>query len=74
MPYSVEITLADPPSSDEDPGLPMYLLPDMFDTIGEAKDAAAAHIASLGRDPVTVLFAITDQNGLTIMTSADVKE
>ena len=72
MPYSVEITLDDPPSADGDDGIPMYLLPDTFDTVAEAKDAAAAHVASLGRDPATVLYAVTDQNGLTIMTSAEV--
>ena len=71
MPYAVEITLADPPSSDGDDGIPMYLLPDTFDTIADAKDAAAAHIASLGRNPATVFFAVTDQNGLTVMTSAE---
>ncbi|WP_238245373.1 hypothetical protein [Methylobacterium iners] len=66
--------MADPPSSDKDAGIPMYLLPDMFDTVADAKEAAAAHIASLDRDPATVLFAVTDHNGLTIMTSADATE
>jgi hypothetical protein len=71
MPYAVEITLADPRSSDGDDGIPMYLLPDTFDTVADAKDAATAHVMSLGRDPATVFFAVTDQNGLTITTSAE---
>jgi hypothetical protein len=71
MPYAVEITLADPPSIDGEDELSMYLLPDTFDTVADAKDAAAAHIAELRRDPVTVIFVVTDQNGLTIMTSVE---
>ncbi|WP_244472218.1 hypothetical protein [Methylobacterium sp. Leaf108] len=51
--------------------MPMYLLPDTFDTVGDAKAAAEAHIAGLPRDPATVFFAITDQNGLTVTTSAE---
>ena len=74
MPYAVEITLADPASIDGEDGLPMYLLPDTFDTVGDAKDAAAAHIAGLERDPTTVIFAVTDHNGLTIMTSAEASQ
>ncbi|KQT78217.1 hypothetical protein [Methylobacterium sp. Leaf466] len=70
MPYAVEITLAEPPSADGDDALPMYLLPETFDTVGDAKAAAEAHIAGLPRDPATVFFAITDQNGLTVTTSA----
>ncbi|TXN71592.1 hypothetical protein [Methylobacterium sp. WL6] len=71
MPYAVEISIADPSSLDEENMLPMYLLPDMFDTVADAKDAAAAHIAGLGRDPATVIFAVTDHNGLTIVTSVE---
>lgn len=71
MPYAVEITFADPPSVDGENGLSMYLLPDTFDTVGDAKDAAAAHIAGLERNPQTVIFSVTDQNGLTIMTNAE---
>lgn len=73
MPYTVEITLADPLSPDGDEDLPLYLLPGNFDTVADAKEAAAGHIAELGRDPATVLYAVMDQNGLTVMTSSEAR-
>ena len=70
MPYTVEITLADPPSPHGDDDLPMYQLPDTFDTVADAKDAAERHVADLARDPATVLFTVLDQEGLVVGSNA----
>nr|WP_080577110.1 hypothetical protein [Methylorubrum extorquens] len=69
MPYTVEITLADPPSSED--GLPIYALPESFDTCADAKEAAADHIAKLGRPPSTVMFTVMDRDGVTVATGDD---
>ncbi|MBB2965127.1 hypothetical protein [Methylobacterium sp. R2-1] len=66
MPYTVEITLADLPSSEN--GLPIYPLPETFDTLADAKEAAADHIAKLGRPPSTVMFTVMDRDGVTVAT------
>ncbi|CAO4194738.1 hypothetical protein LFADAHJC_LOCUS3096 [Methylorubrum extorquens] len=69
MPYTVEITLADPPSSED--GLPIYRLSESFDTLADAKEAAASHIAKLGQPPSTVMFTVTDRDGVTVATGDD---
>lgn len=69
MPYSVEITLADPPSFED--GLPIYPLPETFDTVADAKEVAADHIAKLGRPPATVMFTVMDREGVTVATGDD---
>ena len=70
MPYTVEVTLADAPSPKGDDDLPMYQLPDTFDTIAAAKDAAERHVAGLTRDPATVMFTVMDQEGLVVGSNA----
>jgi hypothetical protein len=69
MPYTVEITLADSPSHED--GLPIYPLPKTFDTLADAKEAAASHIAKLGRPPSTVMFTVMDRDGVTVATGDD---
>lgn len=69
MPYTVEITLADPPSSED--GLPIYALPETFDTLADAKEAAVGHIAKLGRSHSTVMFTVMDRDGITVATGDD---
>lgn len=70
MPYTVEITIANPPATTEDEAPSMYQLPDEFDTIADAKAAAADHIAGLACDPATVLFHVQDREGLTVATNS----
>lgn len=69
MPYTVEITLADPPSSED--GLPIYALPETFDTLADAKEAEVGHIAKLGRSHSTVMFTVMDRDGITVATGDD---
>lgn len=74
MPYTVEVTLADPPSPTGEAETQMYPLPETFDTIADAKEAAIGHIVGLGRDPEAVLYTVMDQNGLTVMTSLEMSQ
>ena len=70
MPYAVEITLAAPPSAEEAEPT-MYQLPEMFDTVADAKDAAVAHIATLDCDPTGVLYTVQNQEGLTVVVNGE---
>ncbi|MBB2964683.1 hypothetical protein [Methylobacterium sp. R2-1] len=65
----MEITLADPPSAED--GLPIYALPETFDTLADAKEAAVGHIAKLGRPRSTVMFTVMDRDGVTVATGDD---
>ena len=49
----------------------MYQLPDPFDTVAEAKDAAITHIVGLGLDPAGVLYNVFDREGFTVASNAE---
>ena len=70
MPYSVEIT-ADPASLGEDCELGMYQLPETFDTVADAKDAATAHIAGLNCEPTAVIYTVQNSEGVTVVVNGE---
>lgn len=63
MSYTVEITIADLLSPDSDVEMQMCQLPDPYDTVASAKEAAAAHIAGPSLQPIEVLYSVYDREG-----------
>ncbi|SFM77403.1 hypothetical protein SAMN05192568_105511 [Methylobacterium pseudosasicola] len=71
MSYTVEITIAEPASTDEEVETRMYQLPDPYETVANAKEAAAAHIASLDLEPAVVIYSVFDREGFTVASSVE---
>ena len=71
MPYTVEITTPPVQADGEEQAARMYQLPEPFDTVAEAKEAAVTHIAGLGLDPACVLYIVFDREGFTVASSAE---
>lgn len=69
MSDTVEITIAEPASSDETVETRMYQLPDPYETVASAREAAAAHIASVNLDPAVVIYSVFDREGFTVASS-----
>ncbi|WP_244537381.1 hypothetical protein [Methylobacterium pseudosasicola] len=49
----------------------MYQLPDPYETVANAKEAAAAHIASLDLEPAVVIYSVFDREGFTVASSVE---
>jgi hypothetical protein len=71
MSYTVEITIAEAPSPDGEIETRMYQLPDPFETVAEAKEAAVAHIGSLGLEPAAAIYSVFDREGCTVASNVD---
>jgi hypothetical protein len=71
MSYTVEITIAEPVSSDGEVETRMYQLPDPYETVASAREAAAAHIAGLDLEPAVVIYSVFDREGFTVASSVD---
>jgi len=71
MSYTVEITIAEPASSDEEIETRMYQLPDPYETVASAREAAVAHIANLDVEPAAVIYTVFDREGFTVASSVD---
>lgn len=71
MPYTVEITTPPMHIDGEEHASRMYQLPDPFNTVAEAKDAAIDHIKGLGLDPAGVLYNVFDREGFSVASSAE---
>lgn len=69
MPYTVEITTPPMLIDGEEHASRMYQVPDPFNTVVEAKEAAVAHIEGL--DPASVLYNVFDREGFTVASSAE---
>jgi hypothetical protein len=71
MPYTVEITTPPVKSADEEQLPEMYQLPEPFDTVADAKEAAIAHIASLDLEPAAVVYNVFDREGFTVASNIE---
>jgi hypothetical protein len=71
MSYTVEITIAEPASSDKEVETRMYQLPDPYETVASAREAAAEHIASLDLEPAAVIYSVFDREGFTVASSVE---
>ena len=71
MSYTIEVTIAEPASSDEEVETRMYQLPDPYETVASARKAAVAHIASLDVAPAVVIYTVFDREGFTVASSVD---
>ena len=71
MPYTVEVTIADPPSPHGKATTRMYQLPDPYDTVAGAREAAEHHIADLGLTSEAVVYDVFDREGFTVASNAE---
>lgn len=71
MSYTVEITVAEPPSSEGEVDTRMYQLLDPYKTVASAKEAAVAHIASLRLEPAVAIYNVFDREGSTVTSSVE---
>lgn len=71
MPYTVEITTPPVQVEGEEQAARLYQLPEAFSTLGEAKEAAIAHIAELGLNPACVIYNVFDREGFTVASNAE---
>jgi len=71
MSYTVEITIAEPASIDEEVETRMYQLPDPYETVASAREAAAVHIAGLKLEPAVVIYSVFDREGFTVASSVE---
>ena len=71
MPYTVEITTPPVKSAGEEELPEMYQLPEPFDTVADAKEAAVAHIAGLGLEPAAIIYNGFDREGFTVASNIE---
>ena len=71
MSYTVEIMKAGPISPDGEMGTEMYQLPDPYETVAGAKEAAEQHIVGLGVDAAAVVYNVFDREGFTVASNAE---
>lgn len=72
MRYFIEITRNDsPPDSEEEAGMPTYRLPQSYDSLEEAAEAALAYIDASGLPLGALMFNIVNSEGQSVITSEE---